>query len=77
VIEWLNANAGAEQGVATLVLVLLTARYVALTSRVARETRLNLRPSLSADVSVEPSGTTSTSRWPTRASDRPLTPPSV
>lgn len=53
VIEWLNANAGAVQGVATLVLVLLTARYVALTSRVARETRLNLRPSLSADVSVE------------------------
>lgn len=52
-IEWLNANAGAVQGVATLVLVLLTARYVTLTSRVAKETRLNLRPSLSADVSVE------------------------
>ena len=38
-IDWLNANAGAVQALATVILVAVTIVYVAMTSRIAKTTK--------------------------------------
>lgn len=52
-IEWLNENAGAVQGAATLALVLITLWYVLLTRAIVQATRRSQRPYVYLDITGE------------------------
>lgn len=52
IIEWLNDNAGAVQGMATVALLIVTGWYAILTRNIAREARRSQRAYVYADVTT-------------------------